>query len=177
MTTTYDTDRDATIRRIKTALKKRSGKTWSVTGGKGTAYGWISIDAPPARRTWQDVTTHTPEPPVEGAIYRGALGFTPEYRVCAGAEEPITSPADDPWAREAAEQGRQPLYCWEVSRPGEPFGHMSPDERVELGRLLGLSRAVHFQGQSIAADPRYRVEYIDRAEGRKPSRHGERYWD
>ncbi len=45
-------DRDETIKRIKTALQKRSGKSWSVTGGRGTAWGWITIDAPPARRTW-----------------------------------------------------------------------------------------------------------------------------
>lgn len=45
------TDRNAVIARIKAALKARSGKTWSVTGGRGTAYGWITIDAPPARRT------------------------------------------------------------------------------------------------------------------------------
>lgn len=43
--------RDEAIRRIRTALKARSGKTWSVTGGRGTGYGWITIDAPPARRT------------------------------------------------------------------------------------------------------------------------------
>lgn len=46
-------DRDETIGRIKTALKRRSGKSWSVTGGSGTAWGWITIDAPPARRTWK----------------------------------------------------------------------------------------------------------------------------
>lgn len=44
-------DRNAIIKAIKTALEKRSGKKWSVTGGKGTAWGWITIDAPPARRT------------------------------------------------------------------------------------------------------------------------------
>ncbi len=44
-------DRNETIKRIKAALQKRSGKTWSVTGGTGTAWGWIRIDAPPARRT------------------------------------------------------------------------------------------------------------------------------
>jgi hypothetical protein len=42
--------RNATIDEIKRALKRRSGKTWSVTGGRGTAWGWITIDAPPARR-------------------------------------------------------------------------------------------------------------------------------
>src|SRR2546423_1163620 len=44
-------DRNGIIKEIKTALETRSGKKWSVTGGKGTAYGWITIDAPPARRT------------------------------------------------------------------------------------------------------------------------------
>lgn len=45
------TSRDETIKAIRTALKARSGKAWSVTGGTGTAWGWIRIDAPPARRT------------------------------------------------------------------------------------------------------------------------------
>ena len=42
--------RDDAIKAIRTALRKRSGKAWSVTGGRGTAYGWITISAPPARR-------------------------------------------------------------------------------------------------------------------------------
>ena len=51
---------------IKAALQKRSGKAWSVTGGRGTAWGWIRIDAPPARRTWSHrikagVATDRPE--------------------------------------------------------------------------------------------------------------------
>lgn len=44
-------DRDDTIRAIRAALKRRSGKSWSVTGGRGTAWGWITIDAPPRRRS------------------------------------------------------------------------------------------------------------------------------
>jgi hypothetical protein len=44
------TDRDETIKAVRAALKRRSGKTWSVTGGKGTAWGWITITAPPKRR-------------------------------------------------------------------------------------------------------------------------------
>lgn len=48
-----DTDRNAVIARIKSALQRRSGKSWSVTGGRGTAWGWITIDAPPTRRTWR----------------------------------------------------------------------------------------------------------------------------
>jgi len=49
-----DLSRAAVIRRIKVALERRSGKRWSVTGGTGTAYGWLRIDAPPARRTWRE---------------------------------------------------------------------------------------------------------------------------
>ena len=43
-------DRDDAIKAIRTALRKRSGKSWSVTGGRGTGWGWITISAPPARR-------------------------------------------------------------------------------------------------------------------------------
>jgi len=49
--------RDEAIRLIRAALKRRSGKLWSVKGGRGTAWGWIEIDAPPARRTWHYVET------------------------------------------------------------------------------------------------------------------------
>lgn len=50
-----DNKRDETIRQIRTALRLRSGKPWSVTGGRGTAWGWITIDAPPKRRTAHSV--------------------------------------------------------------------------------------------------------------------------
>lgn len=49
--TTYPAGRDETIKAIRQALRKRSGKAWSVTGGRGTAWGWIRITAPPARST------------------------------------------------------------------------------------------------------------------------------
>lgn len=44
-------DRDAAIAAIRTALRRRSRQRWSVTGGRGTAWGWITVTAPPARRT------------------------------------------------------------------------------------------------------------------------------
>jgi hypothetical protein len=43
--------RDETIKAIRAALKRRSGKSWSVTGGRGTGSGWISISASPRRCT------------------------------------------------------------------------------------------------------------------------------
>lgn len=45
-------DRNETMKKIKEALKDRSGKSWSVKGGTGTAYGWITIDVMPKARTW-----------------------------------------------------------------------------------------------------------------------------
>jgi hypothetical protein len=48
-------NRSAIIAFIKRNLKVRSGITWSVTGGKGTAYGWLTIDAVPARRTFRNI--------------------------------------------------------------------------------------------------------------------------
>lgn len=58
-----ETDRNAVIARIRMALKRRSGKAWSVTGGTGTAWGWIHLDAPPARRTWRERTIWNLERP------------------------------------------------------------------------------------------------------------------
>lgn len=45
-------DRNTAIKRIRRALKIRTGRTWSVTGGRGTAWGWIKISAPPKRRIY-----------------------------------------------------------------------------------------------------------------------------
>jgi hypothetical protein len=43
-------DRDEAIKRIRQALKQKTGKSWSVTGGRGTSWGWITVQAPPRRR-------------------------------------------------------------------------------------------------------------------------------
>jgi hypothetical protein len=37
------------IARIKAALRIRSKRTWSVVGGRGTSWGWITVIAPPKR--------------------------------------------------------------------------------------------------------------------------------
>lgn len=47
-------DRDEAIKRVRAALKRKTGKTWSVTGGRGTAWGWITVEAPPKRRVFHD---------------------------------------------------------------------------------------------------------------------------
>lgn len=46
-------DTDETIKRLRVALKKATGRAWSVTRGRGTAYSWITIDAPKNRRVYR----------------------------------------------------------------------------------------------------------------------------
>lgn len=43
-------DRDDTILILRRELRARTGRAWSVTGGRGSAWGWITVTAPPARR-------------------------------------------------------------------------------------------------------------------------------
>ena len=43
-------ERDEAIKLIRQSLKRRSGKAWSVKGDRGTAWGWITITAPPRRQ-------------------------------------------------------------------------------------------------------------------------------
>lgn len=99
-------DRDETIKLIKTALKRRSGKPWSVTGGRGTAWGWITIDAQPK--------FHKDETKLKQLHH-------------------------------------------------------------ELGQLLG--KDIHHQGEHVPASSDYYREYVDRAEGRTPSKIAKPYWD
>lgn len=43
-------ERNDTNKLLRRILKLRTGLTWSVSGGRGTAFGWISIEVPRARR-------------------------------------------------------------------------------------------------------------------------------
>lgn len=43
-------ERKDAVRRIKAALKRKTSKTWSVHGDRGTAWGWITVEAPKSRR-------------------------------------------------------------------------------------------------------------------------------
>ena len=49
--------RDNTIAAIRSGLKNLTGQTWSVTGGKGTAWGWITVASPPKRKNGYSMTT------------------------------------------------------------------------------------------------------------------------
>lgn len=123
--------RNETITTIRAALKRRSGKTWSVTGGTGTAYGWITIDAPPKRRTWG-------------------------YRLKPGT---LDLPEN-----------------YEGYDTGQPNRVMTPADQAELSKLLNV-KLCHNQGEKIPASIDYYLEYIDRAEGRIPTKTGTPYWD
>jgi hypothetical protein len=59
---------------------------------------------------------------------------------------------------------------------GLPGGYMTPRDKEILKSLLNLDD-VHIQGVLIPSDNAYYQEYIDRAEGRTPSRIGQPYWD
>lgn len=63
--------REEAIARIKAGLERRSGKRWSVTGGRGTAWGWLCIDVPPKERTHEGHFT----PPDRRAELAALLGL------------------------------------------------------------------------------------------------------
>jgi len=125
-------DRNTTITTIRKALKRRSGKPWSVTGGRGTAWGWITIDALPAQCTWRFY------------LPNGLADLPANYK---------------------------------EHDTGKPGGHMSHAESCELDQLLGLPARRYPDSILIPAAHDYWREYIDRAEGRKPTVEGKPYWD
>jgi hypothetical protein len=148
-----DTSREATIKRIRAALKNRSGKVWSVKGDKGTAYGWIHISVPPARYACQRSCSWDKS----GTICR----FCGEHYLAPNRQEVCPSHTPD----------RCDGDCY--------IRYMSPEDRAELAALLGLDglRSVHQQGVQIMASTDARIEYIDRAEGREPRKIGIAYWE
>lgn len=47
-------DRKEATKRIRQALKKRTDRVWSVRGDRGTAWGWLRIEAAKSRRVMHD---------------------------------------------------------------------------------------------------------------------------
>lgn len=138
-------------KRIRAALKARSGKDWSVTKGRGTGSGWIRIDAPKARLSC-DLWHVWP------------LGGPDACRDCGISHND-------------AQQWGRPRVCEAHACTGDCYrAYISPADREELAALLGLE-TVHPQGESIMASTDAYIEYIDRAEGREPRRIGVPYWD
>jgi hypothetical protein len=83
-------NRNDVIACIRAQLKRRSGKAWSVTAGRGTAWGWLNIDAPPARRLYRaDGVTRCA--PVELKRHHGhaSLAERQEIATLMGFDQPI----------------------------------------------------------------------------------------
>lgn len=141
-------NRNETIKAIKNGLQARSSKTWSVTGGRGTAYGWLTISAPPKRL---------------GCAQEHRLNFsTNECLECGGT----ANYTGQPWTPCPAHECGEKCYR----------GYITPEDRAELAELLGLA-SVSAQGVNVPASSAYYHEYIARAAGLTPLKLGTPYWD
>ena len=144
-------DRNETIALIKKSLQERSGKTWSVTGGRGTAWGWITISVPPKRL---------------GCAKLHEFNYVKDEsdEICSVCgERRHTWKATDFCAKHVCMD-----VCWK--------SYITPEDRAELAKLLN-KKYIHMQGDNIPSGSCYYEEYIDRAAGRTPTKYGERYWD
>ena len=97
--------RDEAIQAIRSALQKRSGKAWSVTGGRGTAWGWIRVDAPPARRTMRE------------RLKADAIGTRPEDYEMFDSHQPGGSATPEDRAELASLLGLETVHHQGVSIP------------------------------------------------------------
>lgn len=117
--------RDEIIKRIKAALKAKTGRTWSVTGGRGTSWGWITVEAQPKDRVCHDENPaydwRDPKPGISCSIDRkpnaGEIGYytsEEDRKVLAqafGLDRPVhhqglsISPDDRGWHLEQVEKG------------------------------------------------------------------------
>lgn len=101
--------RDTFIKAVKKALQTRSGKTWSVTGGRGTAYGWVTISVPPKRlgcARFHDADRDRICAACGGSALYGVGSIFCEKHVCTDK-------------------------CY--------TGYIQPEDRAELAALLGFS--------------------------------------
>lgn len=103
-----EVNRNSTIQTIKAAFKAR-GLRYSVTGGRGTAWGWINIDLLPSTYKALDEESRRPEyEKMAAALMLDAerYGYTS-----------ISIPASSDYYREYIERanGREPQVC------GEPY--------------------------------------------------------
>lgn len=115
--------REEVIKAIKAALERRSGKKWSVTGGRGTAYGWLHIDAPPKERTWHRRDTGAKD--LQGdPVYEWYNDPTQKFG--------YTSPARR--QELAALLGKTDIHCQGENIPASTAYYMEYLDRAETGR-------------------------------------------
>lgn len=94
-------NRNEAISRIRKALKARSGKAWSVRGGRGTAWGWIDVDAPPRRRNEHHLMSDDDRAELAGlfgldAAHHQGLAISPDARDDYVARAETTTPGYRP---------------------------------------------------------------------------------
>jgi hypothetical protein len=111
--------RNEIVQTIRAALRKRSGKPWSVTGGTGTAWGWIKISAPPARRT------------LHARLKAGAASTSPEDYEMVDTGEPDGNLTE----ADCLELARL-LGLESVSMQGESVPATTAFRRVAIARAL-----------------------------------------
>ena len=111
--------RNEIVQTIRAALRKRSGKPWSVTGGTGTAWGWIKISAPPARRT------------LHARLKAGAASTSPEDYEMVDTGEPDGNLTE----ADCLELARL-LGLESVSMQGESISATTAFRRLALARAL-----------------------------------------
>jgi hypothetical protein len=128
-------DRDETIARIKAALKRRSDRAWSVKGGRGTAWGWITVEAPPRRRTWstREVAGWTTDQAPDGDPYHRTRWESYD----SGQPDRSMSPED------AAELGRLFGYGEQAHHQGISIPASSDYYREFVDRAEGREPSVH----------------------------------
>lgn len=109
---TFRAGRNEAAKAMRQMLRKRSGKAWSVKGGRGTASGWLTISAPPSRCVGYGYMT--PEDCRELAELLGKAN--PIH------DQGVTFPYDERWHYLKAARGDFPsrLHEWEP----DPFWHM-----------------------------------------------------
>jgi hypothetical protein len=92
--------RDEAIKRIRDGLKKRSGKSWSVCGGRGSAWGWIDIKSPPKRRKTSDTMTDVEREELGSLLNKGGPTLS----------QGVSIPSSDEYYREyvARAEGQTP---------------------------------------------------------------------
>ncbi len=66
---------------------------------------------------------------------------------------------------------------YEAYNCGETDRCMSPEDQAELAQLFGMDVRMCNQNVSIPASSDHYREYIERAEGRTPSKIAKDYWD
>lgn len=103
--------RKETIRRIRAALKRKTGKSWTVRGGRGTGWGWIRVESPPRRRVCHETVGDPRDPDFLNKPYEErfrevapALGKTAYSTPLAEARE-IAAAFGDGHKRRVGDQG------------------------------------------------------------------------